>query len=154
MTHTKKIILSGMALLIAILAAPFIRMAIEIHTAPEILTFRSDKDMLGEFGRRSPSMHDPCSDQSGNTYSRGSYYTVGALYDYVTDRHPIGSSADELIAYLEDNSFDIRRCDGAGSASFQHTTSFFVETLVKISWCEDEEGKITKLGVTLGGIGL
>lgn len=154
MTRTKKIILSGAALFVAILAAPFIRMTIEIQTAPEILTFRSDKDMLGEFGRRSPSMYDPCSERTRDTHSGGSYHTVGALYDYVTDQHPIGSPADDLIAYLEDNGFDIRRCNGAGSASLQHTTSFFVETLVKIAWHEDEEGKITELGVTRGGIGL
>ena len=154
MTQAKKIFLSGSALFVAAVAAPFVEMAIEIQTTPEILTFRSDKDMLGEFGRRSPSMHDPCSDQPRNTHSSGSYYRVGALYDYVTDRHPIGSSADDLIAYLEDNGFDIRRCDGAGSASLQHTTSLFVETLVKIAWRKDEEDKITELGVTRGGIGL
>ena len=154
MTRTKKIALSAAALVAAIIASPFIRMAIDMHTAPEILTFRSNKDMLGEFGRRSPSMHQACDSGRRNANSRGSLYTSGALYDYVTDRHPIGSPANGLIFYLENNDFDIHRCEGAGRASLQHTTSLFVDTVVKISWHEDQEGKITEFGVTRGGIGL
>tara|TARA_B100000929_G_scaffold41910_2_gene29886 strand:- start:2060 stop:2524 length:465 start_codon:yes stop_codon:yes gene_type:complete len=154
MTLTKKVALSAAALAIAIISSPFVEMAIDIHTAPEILTFRSNKDMLGEFGRRSPSMQQPCDSGRRNANSTGSYYASEALYDYVTDRHPIGSPASDLIACLESNDFDIHRCKDAGRASLRHTTAPFVETVVKISWREDQEGKITELGVTRGGIGL